>query len=75
MSEREPPPPGYLLSELGYVDEIEAAAAIDVTPKKRWLIIASTALAPIIPRWPCRIIYSKDALAEWLKAGGTRERA
>jgi hypothetical protein len=30
---REPPPPGYLLDELGYIDEPEAAAAIDVTPK------------------------------------------
>jgi hypothetical protein len=45
----EPLPPGYLLRELGYFDEIEAAAAIDITPKNRWAATDSKALAQATP--------------------------
>jgi hypothetical protein len=34
MADRKPPPEGYLLVELGYLDEIEAAAALNIRTVK-----------------------------------------
>jgi hypothetical protein len=70
----EPLPPGYLLAELGFVDEIEAAAAIDVTPKTL-VEYRKQGIGPEFTEVARRILYSKAALAKWLEAGGTRGRA
>lgn len=67
----EPPLPGYLLTELGYVDEIEAAAAIDVAPKTM-VDYRKAGVGPEYTELARRILYSRDALTRWLAAGGTR---
>jgi hypothetical protein len=67
----EPLEPGYLLRELGYDDEIEAAASLDITPQT----MAGYRKLGIGPRYvevARKIYYSKEARAEWLSAGGTR---
>ena len=70
----EPPPePGYLLKELGYIDEPEAAAAVDVTPKTM-TEYRKLGIGPDYAELARRIIYSRDAIARWLAAGGTRAR-
>ena len=68
---REPPPPGYLLDELGYVDEIEAATALDLAPKTL-TDYRKNGLGPDYVELARRILYSRDALAKWLAAGGTK---
>jgi hypothetical protein len=70
----EPAPPGYLLTELGYVDEIEAATAIDVT-HKTLVGYRQQGIGPEYTEVARRILYSKTALAKWLETGGTRGRA
>jgi hypothetical protein len=70
----EPLPPGYLLSQLGYIDEIEAAAAIDVT-QKTLVGYRQQGIGPEFTEVARRILYSKTALAKWLETGGTRGRA
>jgi hypothetical protein len=72
MSPIEPLPPGYLLRELGYVDEIEAAASLDITPQT----LAEYRKAGVGPKYTelaRKILYSKQARAEWLANGGTRQ--
>ncbi len=73
MSKRpEPPDPGYLLRELGYDDEPEAAASLDITPQT----LVGYRKAGIGPRFvevARKIYYSKEARAEWLANGGTRQ--
>jgi len=67
----DPPAPGYLLTELGYVDELEAAAALAITPKT----LTDYRKAGVGPRHTelaRKILYSRDAIAAWLAAGGTR---
>ena len=68
---REPPEPGYLLAELGYVDEIEAAAALDLAPKTL-TSYRQQGCGPEYTELARKILYSKDALAKWLAAGGTK---
>ena len=66
-----PAHPGYLLRELGYDDEIESAASLDITPQT----LAGYRKAGIGPDYTelaRRIFYSKKARAKWLAAGGTR---
>ena len=63
-----------MLTELGYVDEIEAAAGLDLTPPT----LAGYRKNGIGPRYTelaRKIMYSKKALAEWLEAGGTKSAA
>ena len=69
----EPPEPGYLLNELGYVDEPEAAAALDITPKTL-TEYRRLGIGPDYAELARRIIYSRQALAAWLAAGGTRAK-
>ena len=68
---QEPPEPGYLLAELGYVDEIEAAAALDLAPKTL-TDYRKNGLGPDYVELARRILYSRDALAKWLAAGGAK---
>ena len=68
---REPPEPGYLLAELGYVDEIEAAAALDLAPKTL-TDYRKNGVGPDYVELARNILYSRDALAKWLAAGGTK---
>jgi hypothetical protein len=67
----EPPAPGYLLAELGYVDEFEAAAALNVTPKTL-IEYRKAGIGPRYTELARKIFYSREALAAWLAAGGTR---
>jgi hypothetical protein len=70
-SQCEPPEPGYLLSELGYEDEIEAAASLDVTPKTL-IEYRKLGIGPEYTEVARRILYSREARAKWLANGGTR---
>jgi Helix-turn-helix domain len=72
MADRDPPPEGYLLTELGYLDEIEAAAALNIEPKTL-AEYRKTGVGPDYAVVARRILYSKAALAKWLEAGGSRE--
>jgi Helix-turn-helix domain len=67
----EPPAPGYLLAELDYLDELEAAAALDVTPKTL-TEYRRAGIGPQYAELARKIFYSRDAIAAWLAAGGTR---
>lgn len=70
----EPPPAGYLLNELGIVDEIEAATGLGITPQT----LAGYRKAGTGPRFievARKVMYSRKALAEWLENGGTRGAA
>ena len=67
----EPPEPGYLLTELGYVDEIKAAAALDVTPKTLYRD-RRAGIGPQYTELARKILYSLEAIAAWLAGGGTR---
>ena len=69
----EPPEPGYLLRELGYIDEIEAAAAVDVEAKTL-AGYRKLGIGPEYAEVARRILYSKTKLANWLENGGTRGR-
>ena len=64
-------PDGYLLDDLDYIEEQEAAAAIKVTPqtmsKYRKLLIGPR--FSIVGR---KILYSRSNLKTWLANGGTR---
>jgi hypothetical protein len=71
---RELPAPGYLLAELGYVDELEAAAALAVTPKTL-IEYRRAGIGPHYTELARKIFYSRDAIAAWLAAGGTRTAA
>jgi hypothetical protein len=72
MSETyEPPAPGYLLIELGYVDELEAAAALNVTPKTL-IEYRRAGSGPRYTELARKIFYSREAIAAWLAAGGSR---
>ena len=70
----EPAEPGYLLRELGYIDEIEAATAVDVTPKTM-IEYRKLGIGPEFTEVARKIMYSKTNLAKWLEKGGTRGRA
>ena len=67
----EPPEPGYLLTELGYVDEIEAATALGLAPKTL-VEYRKLCVGPEHVELARRILYSRDALARWLASGGTK---
>jgi hypothetical protein len=69
----EPPAAGYLLDQLGFVDEIEAATAIDVTPKTL-AEYRKQGIGPDFSEVARRILYSKKAIGSWLENGGTRGR-
>jgi hypothetical protein len=69
----EPPEPGYLLVELGYIDEPEAAVALDITPKTL-TEYRRLGIGPAYAELARRIIYSREALSAWLAAGGTRAK-
>jgi hypothetical protein len=71
MTDRDLPPPGYLLAELGYVDELEAAAALAITPKTL-VEYRRAGVGPAYTELARKIFYSREALAAWLAAGGTR---
>ena len=67
----EPAEPGYLLKELGYDDEIEAAASINITPKTL-VEYRKNGTGPDYVEVARKIYYSKEARAKWLAKGGTR---
>jgi hypothetical protein len=71
---RDPPPPGYLLKELGYVDEIEAAAALGITTETL-VGYRKAGTGPDHALVARRILYSRGALADWLNRGGCRDVA
>jgi Helix-turn-helix domain len=70
--DREPPEPGYLLAELGYVDELEAAAGLDITPKTL-IGYRRAGIGPRHTELARKIFYSREAIAAWLANGGVRE--
>jgi hypothetical protein len=69
--DREPPPVGYLLDELGYLDEPEAAAALGITPQTM-TEYRKRGIGPPYAEIARKIIYGRTGIAEWLAAGGTR---
>lgn len=65
------PPNGYLLTELGYLIEVEAAAGLNLATQTL-IDMRKRGEAPphtVIAR---RIYYGKDNLKRWLEAGGQR---
>jgi hypothetical protein len=66
-----PPPPGYLLTELGYDEETEAAASLNISPQTL-IQYRKDGIGPRFVEVARKIYYSKEDRAEWLKAGGTR---
>ena len=70
-TEHNPPPIGYLLDELGYLEEPEAAAAVGVTPKTL-IDYRKAGKGPAHVELARKIFYSREAIAAWLAAGGTR---
>jgi hypothetical protein len=63
--------PGHLLTELGYLDEIDASLALGVTIQTL-VQYRKAGIGPehtVIAR---KVFYSRDALAGWLANGGTR---
>jgi hypothetical protein len=71
MSTRKAPPAGYLLEELGWIDETEAAAAINVTPQTM-AGYRKICIGPDFAEVARCILYSKVGLGKWLADGGTR---
>jgi hypothetical protein len=72
MSEtHEPPTPGYLLTELGYDDEFEAAASLGITVKTL-IEYRKAGTGPEYIELARKILYSREARAKWLAAGGSR---
>jgi hypothetical protein len=67
----EPAAPGYLLVELGYDDELEAAASLNVS-EKTLIEYRKEGIGPDYAELGRKILYSKEARARWLAAGGTR---
>ena len=65
-------PEGYLFDELEFLDEIEMAAALDVTPETftGW---RKQRIGPPHTEVGRKIIYGKRRAASWLEAGGTRQ--
>lgn len=72
MVREDPPPTGYLLAELGYLDEPEAAAALDITPQTL-VAYRKARSGPEFIEVARRIMYSRESLARWLAKGGTRK--
>lgn len=65
-------PAGFLLDELEYLSEEDAAVAIKVKPKTLFEY-RKAGIGPkhiVIAR---KVLYSKDALKEWLAAGGSKD--
>ena len=60
--EREPPPLGYLLDELGYLEEPETAAAVGVTPKTM-IDYRKAGKGPAHVELARKIFYSREAIA------------
>jgi hypothetical protein len=69
-----PPPraPGFLLAELGYLTETEAAEALDLS-LPTWVEYRKRGTGPEYTVVGRKIFYSVDGIAEWLANGGTRE--
>lgn len=66
------PPDGHLLDELGYLTEIQAAAGLGLTPKTL-IEYRKRRVGPHHVELARRVYYSRQALADWLAAGGARE--
>ena len=69
------PPPlpaqGFLLEDLGYVDEAIAAIALDVAVQTL-IEYRKAGVGPTHAIVGRRVLYSKENLQKWLNAGGTR---
>ncbi|HKG77616.1 MAG TPA: helix-turn-helix domain-containing protein [Beijerinckiaceae bacterium] len=65
------PPDGQLLAELGYVDEAEAAAGLGITTKTL-IDYRRNGKGPLHTEVARRILYSRQAIANWLATGGAR---
>jgi hypothetical protein len=67
------PDPGYLLTELEFLEEEAAAVALGIE-SKTLADYRKTGVGPEHAVVGRKILYSKEALLAWLKAGGTRDR-
>jgi hypothetical protein len=74
MTHIDPPSPGYLLTELGFIDETEAAVALDITTETL-VGYRKAGTGPCFAVLARRILYSRAALADWLNRGGCRDSA
>ena len=64
-------PPGYLIDDLGYLTEIQAAAALGITAKTL-IEYRQAGTGPQHVELARKIYYGPRRLAEWLDAGGAR---
>ena len=62
---------GHLLEELGYVDEADAAVGLGVTPKTL-IEYRRLGKGPTSTEVARRILFSRQAIADWLATGGAR---
>ena len=65
-------PAGFLLKDLEYLSEPDAAAAIDVKPKTM-VEYRKAGIGPDFIIVARKVLYSRDALTKWLAAGGSKE--
>ena len=65
------PPDGYLLAELGYLEEPKAALAIKLSPQTL-VEYRKSGYGPSYTVIGRSIFYSKENLQKWLDNGGTR---
>jgi hypothetical protein len=65
------PADGQILAELGYVDESDAAAGLGITTKTL-IEYRRMGRGPVHTEVARRILYSREAIAAWLAAGGAR---
>jgi len=70
---REPLEPGYLLNALGYDEEAETAAGIGITPQTL-VKYRKAGMGPPYLELAGKIFYAREAVGNWLAAGGTRPR-
>lgn len=66
------PPQGYLLAELGYIEEPMAAIAIDVSAPTM-IDYRKRGIGPDYTIVGRTVLYHPTKLGEWLANGGTRQ--
>ena len=64
-------PDGYLLSDLDFVDEPEAAASLRLSPQTL-VKYRKQGVGPAVSIVGRRVVYSRGSLRSWLENGGTR---
>ena len=64
-------PDGYLLEDLDFVEEPEAAASLKISPQTL-VKYRKQGVGPAFSIVGRRVIYSRGSLRTWLENGGTR---